>query len=71
MLEADDSERACIPAKLQLTNFCQFLPVTKGRNRPEADSNDESSNGERTFAIETLDTNAKAITEAIMRLRQS
>lgn len=44
MLEADDSERACIPTKLQLANFCQLrkaeigqkLSVAVGRNRPRS-----------------------------------
>lgn len=30
MLEADDSERACIPAKLQLANFCQLRKAEIG-----------------------------------------
>lgn len=41
MLKADDSEQACIPAELQLADFCQLrqveigqkLPVKKGQNR--------------------------------------
>lgn len=44
MLEADDSERACIPTKLQLANFCQLrkaeigqlLPVVRGSRQPDA-----------------------------------
>ena len=30
MLEADDSERACIPSKLQLANFCQLRKAEIG-----------------------------------------
>jgi len=33
MLEADDSERACIPAKLQLANFCQLRKAEIGQKR--------------------------------------
>ena len=31
MLEADESERACIPAKLQLANFCQLRKAEIGQ----------------------------------------
>ena len=34
MLEADDSERACIPAKLQLANFCQLRKAEIGQKQP-------------------------------------
>lgn len=33
MLEADDSERACIPSKLQLANFCQLRKAEIGQKR--------------------------------------
>lgn len=34
LLEADYSERACIPAKLQLANFCQLRQAEIGQKRP-------------------------------------
>jgi len=33
MLEADESERACIPAKLQLANFCQLRKAEIGQEQ--------------------------------------
>ncbi len=33
MLKADDSERACIPAKLQLANFCQLRKAEIGQEQ--------------------------------------
>lgn len=33
MLEADDSERACVPAKLQLADFCQLRQAEIGQKR--------------------------------------
>ncbi|MFV9649981.1 hypothetical protein ACK129_14875 [Pseudomonas citrulli] len=36
MLEADDSKRACIPAKLQLADFFQLRQAEIGQKRPLA-----------------------------------
>jgi hypothetical protein len=33
MLEADDSERTCISAKLQLANFCQLRKAEIGQKK--------------------------------------
>lgn len=49
MLKADDSEQACIPAELQLADFCQLRQAEIGHKQPFVTSSARPGVRDRRF----------------------